>query len=68
MDLLLLTPSTFFQQLVPWLVLFATMALAWGKGDRLRALAGKYGAQFLRTQPFRTIPAFPALRESARAI
>ena len=28
--LLLLTPSTFFQQLVPWLVLFATLAFAWG--------------------------------------
>jgi uncharacterized membrane protein YfcA len=32
--LLLLTPSTFFQQLVPWLVLFATLAFAWGSFGR----------------------------------
>ena len=32
--LLLLTPSTFFQQLVPWLVLFATVAFAWGSFGR----------------------------------
>jgi uncharacterized membrane protein YfcA len=28
--LLLLTPSTFFARLVPWLVLFATVAFVWG--------------------------------------
>lgn len=32
--LLLLTPSSFFQQLVPWLVLFATVAFAWGSFGR----------------------------------
>src|SRR5690242_9023075 len=32
--LLLLTPSNFFQQLVPWLVLFATLAFAWGSFGR----------------------------------
>ena len=32
--LLLLTPSTFFEQLVPWLVLFATAAFAWGTFGR----------------------------------
>jgi uncharacterized membrane protein YfcA len=32
--LLLLTPSSFFQQLVPWLVLFATLAFAWGSFGR----------------------------------
>ncbi len=32
--LLLLTPSSFFEQLVPWLVLFATAAFAWGSFGR----------------------------------
>jgi uncharacterized membrane protein YfcA len=32
--LLLLTPSTFFQKLVPWLVLFATLSFAWGSFGR----------------------------------
>jgi uncharacterized protein len=32
--LLLLTPSSFFEQLVPWLVLFATTAFAWGNFGR----------------------------------
>src|SRR3954452_14760105 len=32
--LLLLTPSTFFERLVPWLVLFATAAFAWGSFGR----------------------------------
>jgi uncharacterized membrane protein YfcA len=32
--LLLLTPSTFFERLVPWLVLFATVAFAWGTFGR----------------------------------
>jgi uncharacterized membrane protein YfcA len=32
--LLLLTPNIFFQQLVPWLVLFATLAFAWGSFAR----------------------------------
>jgi len=32
--LLLLTPSRFFAQLVPWLVLFATGAFAWGSFGR----------------------------------
>src|SRR4051812_16868465 len=32
--LLLLTPSTFFARLVPWLVLFATVAFAWGTFGR----------------------------------
>src|SRR4029078_6616124 len=30
----LLTPSSFFQQLVPWLVLFATLSFAWGSFGR----------------------------------
>ena len=37
--LLLLTPSSFFEQLVPWLVLFATAAFAWGSFGR-RPAAG----------------------------
>jgi uncharacterized membrane protein YfcA len=37
--LLLLTPSSFFEQLVPWLVLFATSAFAWGSFGR-RPTAG----------------------------
>jgi len=32
--LLLLTPSRFFERLVPWLVLFATAAFAWGSFGR----------------------------------
>jgi len=40
--LLLVTPSSFFARLVPWLVLFATAVFAWGsfgrKGDGHRAL------------------------------
>jgi uncharacterized protein len=32
--LLLLTPSSFFDQMVPWLVLFATAAFAWGSFGR----------------------------------
>jgi uncharacterized membrane protein YfcA len=44
--LLLLTPSQVFARMVPWLVLFATVAFAWGsfgrkpirKGDQARAL------------------------------
>lgn len=32
--LLLLTPSSFFAHLVPWLVLFATVAFAWGSFGR----------------------------------
>src|SRR3954454_6019993 len=32
--LLLLTPSRFFEKLVPWLVLFATAAFAWGSLGR----------------------------------
>jgi uncharacterized membrane protein YfcA len=37
--LLLLTPTSFFDQLVPWLVLFATAAFAWGSFGR-RPAAG----------------------------
>jgi len=37
--LLLLTPSAFFARLVPWLVLFATVAFAWGTFRR-KPLAG----------------------------
>ncbi len=37
--LLLLTPTSFFEQLVPWLVLFATAAFAWGSFGR-RPAAG----------------------------
>ena len=37
--LLLLTPTSFFEQLVPWLVLFATTAFAWGSFGR-RPVAG----------------------------
>ena len=38
--LLLLTPSTFFAHLVPWLVLFATALFAWGSFVRRPAAAG----------------------------
>src|SRR3954468_2693744 len=42
--LLLLTPSTFFELLVPWLVLFATMAFAWGTfGHKLAAGSDRLG-------------------------
>src|SRR3954452_16827304 len=42
--LLLLTPSTFFELLVPWLVLFATMAFAWGTfGHKLTPGADNLG-------------------------
>lgn len=37
--LLLLTPSSFFAHLVPWLVLFATAAFAWGSFGRRPAAA-----------------------------
>ena len=37
--LLLLTPSKFFAHLVPWLVLFATVAFAWGSFSRKREAA-----------------------------
>ena len=39
--LLLLTPSRFFAQLVPWLVLFATVAFAWGSFGRKPHATGK---------------------------
>ena len=46
--LLLLTPSTFFARLVPWLVLFATVAFAWGsfgrKPARARTIFGRWAA------------------------
>jgi uncharacterized membrane protein YfcA len=39
--LLLLTPSSIFERLVPWLVLFATAAFAWGSfGGRREATGG----------------------------
>jgi uncharacterized membrane protein YfcA len=38
--LLLLTPSSFFARLVPWLVLFATALFAWGSFVRRPAEAG----------------------------
>jgi hypothetical protein len=38
--LLLLTPSIFFARLVPWLVLFATAAFAWGSFGRKPAAGG----------------------------
>jgi uncharacterized membrane protein YfcA len=38
--LLLLTPSTFFARLVPWLVLFATSLFAWGSFFRKRDDSG----------------------------
>src|SRR3954463_11233742 len=42
--LLLLTPSTFFERLVPWLVLFATVAFAWGTvGRKLAAGSDRLG-------------------------
>src|SRR3954466_14521327 len=42
--LLLLTPSTFFELLVPWLVLFATVAFAWGTfGRKLPAGSNRLG-------------------------
>jgi uncharacterized protein len=37
--LLLATPSTFFQLLVPWLVLFATVVFAWGSFGRNTGVA-----------------------------
>lgn len=40
--LLLLTPSTFFQRLVPWLVLFATLAFAWGTFGRKPAASSDH--------------------------
>ena len=52
--LLLLTPSTFFARLVPWLVLFATALFAWGsfvrRADQAQPRLGPRGAaavQFL---------------------
>ena len=45
--LLLVTPSTFFARLVPWLVLFATTVFAWGSfGPRRQAAPrlGRFGA------------------------
>jgi uncharacterized membrane protein YfcA len=43
--LLLLTPSSFFARLVPWLVLFATGAFAWGSfGKKPGAGQGAGGA------------------------
>src|ERR1700760_700345 len=43
--LLLLTPSSFFAHLVPWLVLFATGAFAWGSfGKKPGAGQGAEGA------------------------
>ena len=39
--LLLATPSRFFAQLVPWLVLFATTAFAWGSFGRRPQAAGR---------------------------
>jgi uncharacterized protein len=50
--LLLVTPSTFFARLVPWLVLFATLVFAWGSFAPRRAAAahlsghGAMAAQF----------------------
>lgn len=38
--LLLVTPSSFFAHLVPWLVLFATLVFAWGSFGPKRADAG----------------------------
>lgn len=38
--LLLLTPSSFFAHLVPWLVLFATGAFAWGSFGRKPTASG----------------------------
>lgn len=52
--LLLLTPSSFFARLVPWLVLFATAAFAWGSFGRKPSASGAHvdprvaaGIQFL---------------------
>jgi uncharacterized membrane protein YfcA len=39
--LLLVTPSSFFAQLAPWLVLFATAIFAWGSFGPKRADAGR---------------------------
>jgi uncharacterized membrane protein YfcA len=39
--LLLLTPSSLFEQMVPWLVLFATAAFAWGSFGRKPQAEGK---------------------------
>ena len=52
-ELLLLTPSSFFARLVPWLVLLATVVFAWGsfgpkrEGARRLNRWGAAGAQFL---------------------
>ncbi len=51
--LLLITPSSFFARLVPWLVLFATAVFAWGGFRRQTDIAPKFhrhgalAAQFL---------------------
>ncbi|HEX3886937.1 MAG TPA: sulfite exporter TauE/SafE family protein [Phenylobacterium sp.] len=41
--LLLATPSSFFAHLVPWLVLFATAAFAWGSFGKKPSAEGKAG-------------------------
>ena len=41
--ILLLTPSSFFERLVPWLVLFATAVFAWGSFFRRGATGGGVG-------------------------
>ncbi len=50
--LLLLTPSSFFAQLVPWLVLFATAMFAWGSFGPKRKEGGRLGPMGAGTAQF----------------
>jgi uncharacterized protein len=49
--LLLLTPSSFFAHMVPWLVLFATAMFTWGSFGRRPATPGSEPASHLRAIP-----------------
>src|SRR4051812_40141466 len=49
--LLLLTPSSFFARLVPWLVLFATAVFAWGSFGRRPVTPGGERASHLGAIP-----------------
>jgi uncharacterized membrane protein YfcA len=50
--LLLITPSSFFARLVPWLVLFATVVFAWGSFGPKRSNAAKLGRSAAITAQF----------------
>jgi uncharacterized protein len=49
--LLLLTPSSFFARMVPWLVLLATAVFTWGSFGRRPATPGSEPASHLRAIP-----------------